>query len=188
MSDIAERIGLPQLYYAGCHGMQVRGPDLDEQAPPRHADAIAEVGRRLAEHFAGTAEVIVERKRYAVSVHVRRVLEPQRPDVTHVVRRMAAEVTGLVITPGDAMVEVRADAPFDKGTALQTLRRHWDAQRGCEHAMLFAGDDMTDEDGLRVLAGNPRDIGILVGRPPRSTHAAYVLEDVNDVAAWLAET
>lgn len=187
-SDIAARIGLPELYYAGCHGMQIRGPDLDDEAPREHADAIATVGARLAEHFADTDAVIVERKRYAVSVHVRRVPQAQREDVAQAVDRIVADVAGLLLTAGDAIVEVRADAPRDKGTAIETLRAHWDAQRGCAHALLYAGDDLTDEDALRVVAEDPRGIGVLVGRPSRSTYASYALEDVDDVAAWLGQT
>ena len=186
--DIAARVGLPQLYYAGCHGMQIRGPDLHDEAPHRHADAITTVGERLAEHFADTDAVIVERKRYAVSVHVRRVPPAQRQDIAQAVQHIAGDVAGLVLTAGDAIVEVRADAPRNKGTALQTLRTHWNAQRGRAHALVFAGDDLTDEDALAVVAEDPRGIGVLVGRPPRSTHASYALEDVDDVAAWLAET
>ena len=186
-ADVAERVGLPELYYAGCHGMELSGPDLELAVPREHAETIERAGATLVERFTGQGAVIVERKRYAVSVHVRRVPESERGAVRRAVQDAVADVRGLVLTAGDAIVEVRADAPRDKGTAVQTLRSHFDAQRGGSHGMVFVGDDLTDEDALRVVATDPRGVGVLVGRPDRTTHAAYALDDLDEVAAWLAE-
>jgi trehalose 6-phosphate phosphatase len=48
---------------------------------------------------------------------------------------------------------------------------------------IYLGDDETDEDAFRALAG--RGLGILVADEPRQTHATFVLRDVAAVEAFL---
>jgi trehalose-phosphatase len=48
---------------------------------------------------------------------------------------------------------------------------------------IYIGDDQTDEDAFRVLAG--RGIGIIVDPPARSTHATYALRDPLEVERFL---
>jgi trehalose 6-phosphate phosphatase len=48
---------------------------------------------------------------------------------------------------------------------------------------LFMGDDLTDEHAFEAAAALG-GAGVLVG-PPRDTAAAYRLDGVSEVAAWL---
>jgi trehalose 6-phosphate phosphatase len=64
----------------------------------------------------------------------------------------------------------------DKGEAVDILREQHDAD-----AVVFFGDDVTDEKAFRRLRGS--DIGIKVG--PGETHAAYRVETPDDVGTAL---
>jgi trehalose-phosphatase len=48
---------------------------------------------------------------------------------------------------------------------------------------LYIGDDVTDEDAFRAIAG--RGIGVLVAEEPRETAAAYWLRDPDEVRELL---
>lgn len=65
----------------------------------------------------------------------------------------------------------------DKGTALQVLR-----DRTAASALLFVGDDVTDEDGFAALTGD--DLGVKVG--PGDTAATQRVDDPEAVAELLA--
>jgi trehalose 6-phosphate phosphatase len=72
--------------------------------------------------------------------------------------------------------------PADKGSALERLRERFAAS-----AVLFIGDDVTDEDGFRVLG--PRDAGVLVGPPESAAGSAaeFRVASPAEVAALLRE-
>jgi trehalose 6-phosphate phosphatase len=77
----------------------------------------------------------------------------------------------------------------DKGTAITALR-----ERTAASAVLFVGDDVTDEDGFRVL--EPQDAGVLVahsevgraGDPddPGASAAEFRVDSPEEVAGLLA--
>ena len=64
-----------------------------------------------------------------------------------------------------------------KGTALDVLRKRTGAD-----AVLFAGDDVTDEKAFAVL--RPGDLGVKVG--PGETAAEYRVDDPEQMVALLA--
>ncbi len=67
----------------------------------------------------------------------------------------------------------------DKGTAVQALR----ARTGAA-AVLYAGDDVTDEDALAVLDAAAGDVGVKVG--PGATAAGHRVGSPEQVTAMLA--
>lgn len=82
---------------------------------------------------------------------------------------------GVHTTLGKAVVEM-AVVETSKGVALQQLRALTKVD-----AVLYAGDDVTDETAFAVLG--PDDVGIKVG--PGVTRAAYRLDRPDDVAELL---
>src|SRR5690606_22977108 len=74
-ADVAARVGLPGLTYAGSHGMDTGGPTTT----PRHEGAEAalaaldEAEATLRRVLRGVPGAIVERKRFGIAVHYRQV-------------------------------------------------------------------------------------------------------------------
>jgi trehalose 6-phosphate phosphatase len=91
---------------------------------------------------------------------------------------------GLKTSPGKKIIELKPNLSWDKGQALLWLLD----RLGLKEARvlpLYLGDDLTDEDALRVLAG--RGIGILVGDHGHPTSARFRLQDVEEVKQFLRE-
>lgn len=184
--DLRRLSGLgPPVHLVGSHGTEFANdvwssietpgsPPLEEY----RRQALADLAASIATAIPGVA---IEFKPRGVALHYRRVEPALQHAVTDRVERWVATV-GWSDTPtlrlGKLVVEIQA-AAGDKGTALSTLRDALDID-----AVLFIGDDLTDEDAFAALQA--RDIGIKVG--PGESRAAYRLDDVHEVSTLLDHT
>lgn len=187
--DAAALVGLPDLVYAGSHGFDIAGPPAAAGAPPLRlevGDGIPEriegAVERLRRELAGIDGVLVEPKRFTISVHFRLADERDLPRIERVVDETVAAVPGLRKAHGKMLFELRPDVDWDKGRALLWLLDALGLDRP-EVLPVYIGDDLTDEDAFRAIAG--RGIGILVGEEPRETAAEYRLRDPEEVRELL---
>lgn len=118
----------------------------------------------------------VEEKPTGVTFHFRGMDEGVRRAARDELIRGPAGRRGVHTRNGHDIIEM-AVIDTNKGTAIDTMR----AQVGAS-AVVFLGDDVTDEDGFRTLTGP--DIGIKVGDGP--TIARYRVADTDVVAQLLA--
>ena len=109
----------------------------------------------LQELVDGEPGVALEDKPAGVAVHVRNASADVGRRVLDAVRAGPAARAGVELTPGKAVLDL-AVVQVDKGMAVETLRAQLDAD-----AVLFAGDDVTDETAFRRL--RPGDVGVKVG-------------------------
>lgn len=144
--DAARLLGVPNAWVIGNHGFETKPPGAPSQ-PLRGAeefrDAVEEAAREASEVARKHAGVIVENKRWTLSVHYRLAREADVPAVVAAIHAIAAE-RGLRAMPGKRIVEVRPPLDVDKGVASVALLR----ERGFidDVSMICAGDDRTDED------------------------------------------
>jgi trehalose-phosphatase len=125
----------------------------------------------------------VEHKRYAVAVHYRNAAPEAARTVTAAVHDVGRS-SGLKVTSGRKVVELRPDVDWDKGKTLE-----WIAARvaGQEPLLpIFLGDDLTDEDGFDSVLHD--GVGIMVRHTEdgdRATAARYCLEDPQQVREFI---
>lgn len=118
--------------------------------------------------------VAVETKPVSVALHVRNA-DPADGEAALREARAAAGAWTAQLTEGKAVLEF-AVISTDKGEAVDILREQHDAS-----AVVFLGDDVTDEKAFRRLRG--ADVGIKVG--DGETLAGYRIESPDDVARAL---
>jgi trehalose 6-phosphate phosphatase len=121
--------------------------------------------------------LLVEEKPASIALHYRGA--PQHEETALALVGALAARTGLALQPGKMVVELRPPGA-DKGDAVRRLMAE-PAFAG--KRPVFVGDDLTDEHAF-TAAAEMGGAGILVG-PPRETAAAWRLDDVAAVAAWL---
>ncbi len=131
----------------------------------------------LHELVDGEPGVALERKPAGIAVHVRNAAPEVGARVLEAVRSGPAARPGIESTPGKAVLDL-AVLQVNKGLAVDTLR-----ERLGVDAVLFAGDDVTDETAFRRL--RPGDLGIKVG--DGETAAQYRVTGPEDVAYLLEE-
>jgi trehalose 6-phosphate phosphatase len=193
LADVSHRIGLPGIWYAGSHGFELTGPD---GAHHQNAEAAASIpvlagaAAELTERLGGIAGVMVEHKRFGVAVHYRNASRDRVGDVAAAVRG-AGRRTGLRVTTGREVIELRPDVDWDKGKTLRWvldyIRDNIHDNVHCNDAPgpllpIYLGDDITDEDAFDAVHDD--GIAILVRHGDdgdRATAAGYALDNPDRV-------
>jgi trehalose-phosphatase len=190
LKDIREKIDIPDVSYAGNHGLEWKmGSGKDEVNVPDHLMKALKTARAALEtippRFKGA---LIEDKRYTVAVHYRKV-DPER---TASLRKAVYDVLApfledgtLVITRGKKVLDVRPNVAWNKGDFALMATKYFQRTHGA-HLTIFIGDDETDEDAFRAL---PDGITIRVGES-KATAARYYVRtraDVDRFLTWLAE-
>jgi trehalose 6-phosphate phosphatase len=186
LRDLAARLGIAGVYYAGNHGLEIEGPGVHRI----HAEAVAAAGAlarvvaTLEQRFGGEPGVIVEDKGLTASVHYRLVDDPgEAARIRDGVHACSAREPRLRATDGKKVVEIRPDVDWHKGRALGFLRATLTADYPAAPTV-FIGDDRTDEDAFRELGDEGWSI-IVGDPPPADTAARAVLPDTRAVAEFL---
>lgn len=183
-ADVRSRVGLPGIACAGSHGFEVLGPgdrSHVHEGAERYLPALDEAESELKEALAGIDGCQVERKRFAVAIHFRRVAADRVEKVESVVADVAGRHDDLRRTGGKKVHELRPDLDWDKGSAVRWLLRELVAEESA--VPVYLGDDVTDEDAFVALGAD--GIAIAVGRERRPTRAAWSLADPREVARFL---
>jgi trehalose-phosphatase len=187
LEDLRPRIGLPGLYYAGNHGLEIEGPGVQEihrEAALARPEIMA-CADRVRQALETEVGAFVEDKGLTLSIHYRRVPDSAAEErVQRVVYDCCAESPGLHLTRGKKVLEVRPAVEWDKGRATRFLLEVLDANFITTHSALFIGDDRTDEDAFEAI--RDRGGGVVVApTPPRHTAAIAYLRSTDEVALFL---
>ena len=170
-SELQPLLGLAQpVEIWGSHGWERVWPDGRYDVADLPPDAL----RGLAEADCGDEEITalggeLEQKPGCLAVHWRG-RAPQQIDAirSQVLENWAllARESGLELHEFDGGLELRVPGRH-KGLAVDIVLNECNA--GPETAIAYLGDDLTDEDAFRVLAG--RGLRVLVRREPRPSAA-----------------
>jgi trehalose 6-phosphate phosphatase len=189
---VQQLMGVDNLMVAGSHGFDIWSPQegtIAHTAATGFEDLVSEVRDRLRAEAESIPGVLVEPKRASVAVHYRLADPAHRANVTAVVHGLLEEYSGrLKLTPGKMVYELQPKIDWHKGKAVLHLLRMLDLDAD-DVVPLYLGDDITDEDAFRALAG--RGVGIIVGHPDdpevanRPTAADFVLESTIAVEHFL---
>lgn len=184
LADVRERAGIPDIAYAGNHGMEIEGAGLHRIHPEAAAarpelEAVAAIIEPALEGIDGT---FLEDKGLTLSIHYR--LAPgHAEEVREIVLEAAGGRAGLAVTEGKMVIEVRPRVEWHKGRAVLFLLDQMRPPR--DAPVLYLGDDRTDEDAFRALQGwGSASEGILIAEDPSAESAASsYLRDPAEVGA-----
>jgi len=183
--DVMQRVGVEGLFYAGSHGFDIRRSDgavLEGGRGDPYLPSLDAAEAELTESLVAIPGAQVERTRFTVTVHYRRVAEADVGRVDSAVAATASRHPDLRRTGGKKVFNLRPNLHWDKGSAVRSLLE----ALGSGHLPLYLGDDLTDEDAFEVLGELGGGIGIVVrGETDRPTAATYALRDTGEVAAFL---
>lgn len=172
LKNLQEMLPVPGLYLSACHGAIIQQPGAPPQflaapAALEQLDHLTDEGRRL---IAGRTGFQIERKEMSVALHYR-LADPDEVDAVLdafvELRDQYCPDLECDLLAGRKVLEVRPKGA-SKGTAVKTLLAD------CPDALpVYIGDDLTDEDGFRTLAG--RGLTILAADARRATLARHRL-------------
>lgn len=176
--DVKSLVGLNEIYYAGSHGFDIKGPDLEYEHGQEFLPVLEEAEKYLKQKTKTVKGSLVERKKFSIAVHFRQVKEADFSKVNQAVQEADKKYSKLRLSSGKKVFELRPQIDWDKGKALLWLLKKMGLDN--PHVLpLYIGDDTTDEDAFRVLFS--RGLGIVVGEDSRLTSARFRLKDPNEV-------
>jgi len=161
----------PTVHLVGSHGAEFEAgftQDVDEALLQRVIGELNDIAE-------GRPGVTVETKPASAALHVRNA-SPADAEAALEAARGAATAWDVHATAGKAVLEF-AVVSTDKGHAVDVLRDQIGAT-----AVLFLGDDVTDEKAFRRMRDG--DVGVKVG--PGDTAAVFRVDAPDDVADALA--
>ncbi|RIA47622.1 trehalose-phosphatase [Dichotomicrobium thermohalophilum] len=182
LSDARQMVDI-DLIYAASHGFELKFPDEPAQAyEPAEAyrEAISDTADSAEEGASDIEGVMIERKPFSTAVHFRKAAPEDMPKVSKLVAELQEQHPGLRVLQGKKVSEFQPRIDWDKGRAVALLAERLEVPL---EGVLYIGDDVTDEDAFRAIAG--KGIGILVNETDRETAAQYRLDDPDEVRVFL---
>ncbi|KAL0396587.1 UNVERIFIED_CONTAM: putative trehalose-phosphate phosphatase J [Sesamum calycinum] len=189
-------VRLAELYYAGSHGMDIKGPSKGSkykkgaeavlfQPASEYLPMIDEVYKALLEVTKDTPGAKVENNKFCLSVHFRCVDEKKWTELAKQVGSVLEGYPNLRLTQGRKVLEIRPTIKWDKGKALEFLLESLGYANCTDVFPVYIGDDRTDEDAFKVLRERGQGFGILVSKTPKDTNASYSLQEPSEVMVFL---
>lgn len=174
LESLDARLAPMRFAASGSHGLERRGVDGATHVVDG-GDAMA-AAIEVVEAFGAAHGLLVERKPAGAAIHYR-----GRPDMAAQCRaavEAAAAGRDCRIVHGNMIAEFSA-AVATKGTAVEAFMTETPFR---DRMPVFAGDDVTDEDGFRAVA-RLGGVGIKVGAG--ETAASHRVADIEAFLNWM---
>ncbi|XP_033145385.1 probable trehalose-phosphate phosphatase E isoform X3 [Brassica rapa] len=155
-------VKLTELYYAGSHGMDIKGPEQNSKYKKKTQSLLCQPATEFLP-----------------------VISEKWSDLAHLVRSVLKNYPKLMLTQGRKVLEIRPIIKWDKGKALEFLLESL-GYENCTHVFpIYIGDDRTDEDAFKILRDKRQGLGILVSKYAKETNASYSLQEPDEVMDFL---
>jgi trehalose-phosphatase len=185
LKDVQSMVGIDNIFYAGSHGFDIAGPkgkEAELQQGKEFLPALDEAEEKLKENLDRIQGALLERKKFSIAVHFRKVKEEEADRVEEVVDEVLGQLPRLRKSYGKKVYELQPKIDWHKGKALLWVLDELNLNRP-DVLPFYIGDDTTDEDAFKVI--KDRGIGIVVMEKPRPTQARYSLKNPEEVGEFL---
>jgi trehalose 6-phosphate phosphatase len=184
VAELAALVGAGGLWLVGLHGLEIAGPGelprprLDVAACSAALEPLRAAAAALAERFEG---VRVEDKGSTLALHTRLAARPDATLAGAAFREAAATLPGFEVMAGKEVLEARP-AGVHKGGAVRELLAVQP-----NSAVLYVGDDVTDEDAFRELAAELFPVTVQVGGSGKTAarYRLFAQREVADLLSWV---
>ncbi|MCJ0699702.1 trehalose-phosphatase [Frigoribacterium faeni] len=166
-----------EVLLVGSHGIELRMDGHETSLTPDEVAARARLSEAVHAAAAGHEGVFVEEKPAGLALHTRLADDETTVTVLAEARRTVGALDGIHARTGKNVLEY-AVRSTGKNDGIDRLRDIVGAT-----GVLYAGDDVTDEDGFAALGDG--DLAVKVG--PGESRAGHRVADPQAVARLLAE-
>jgi trehalose 6-phosphate synthase/phosphatase len=188
LADVTKMVDHEGLIFAGNHGLEIDGNDFPHFV---HEDLVHY--RKRAEELARSLSRLevdgawTEAKGPTLTYHYRAVPAQNREALIRDARSIINEA-GYQARDAHHAVEARPPIGWDKGRAVLHILRTLYSPAWSEHVrVIYVGDDHTDEDAFRFLAGLAMTFRVgSADTPTAATRRLPNVEAVRTLLEWLA--
>ncbi len=185
MKDLPPLFSAPGIFYAGNHGLEIKGPGISfvHTAAHKCRSMLAKYHGLLERSLKPFSGVCVENKGLSLSVHYRACRSRSRVEKAHRLFLKTfqdhAMFRGYRLGTGKKVWEMKPDVPWHKGEAVKYMAKKIDPRA----VIIYIGDDMTDEDAFPAVGKG--GLAVKVGRGLDKTKARYFLRNPGEVFRFL---
>nr|APD15513.1 trehalose-6-phosphate synthase [Ostrinia furnacalis] len=155
VDNVKNMVGIEGITYAGNHGLEILHPDGSKfvhPMPMECQDKVVELLKSLQEQVCRDG-AWVENKGALLTFHFRETPLPKRAALEAKARELIAAAC-FTPAPAHCALEARPPVEWDKGRASIYILRTAFGLDWCERIrVIYAGDDVTDEDAMLALKG-----------------------------------
>ncbi|XP_049314526.1 uncharacterized protein LOC105228751 [Bactrocera dorsalis] len=192
LRDVQSCLGIQGITYAGNHGLEIESGDgtrhdyaLPAELQTRYTTIVKELTEKLENNGAW-----VEDKKVSLTFHYRHVPADSAEHYRQAAKAII-ESHGFRANQAHMAVEAKPPVNWNKGeAALLILKNQFGDDWAKNIKVIFAGDDNTDEDAMRLLQGS--GISFRVSTDPNiQTYADFRLASqgvVEDLLTWISIT
>lgn len=183
LSNIRRLVRLRGLFLIANHGLETRVDNKTWVHPRarRISPVLDKTFVSLKKKLNAILGVFIEHKQYSLTVHYRNVPAMHIPMLKRGVKdSLSPSLRFLRTTGGKKVFEIRPSFSWGKGRAVSRVLRLMRFRR--KPAIIYIGDDTTDEDAFRVLKKDA--VTIRVGLS-RNTKAKYFVHNIFEVERLL---
>ncbi|XP_020806419.1 uncharacterized protein LOC110182675 isoform X1 [Drosophila serrata] len=162
LKDVQKQVNIEGITYAGNHGLEIEYPDgsrhdyeLPTEIQKNYTNMVKELKEKVEKNGAW-----VEDKRVSLTYHYRDT-PVELKDEQKVLAAEICKKYGFRPNQAHEAIEAKPPVNWNKGeAALYILKQKFGENWAQEVSVVFAGDDTTDEDAMRVLRGLGRSFRI----------------------------
>ncbi|MEA3488759.1 MAG: trehalose-phosphatase [Candidatus Omnitrophota bacterium] len=191
LREIKKLVGVKGIIYIGNHGFETEGPNAGYAVPVamETKKIMGTLTRKLKAALRPFDGVIVEDKRFTVSVHYRMAGKDRMDRIERIFKDITRPFRAgreIRVTTGKKVWEVRPPVKWDKGKIVLSLLRQ--KESGTKEKMIpfYIGDDTTDEDAFLALKDKGYTVKIS-GSGREKSQAKYYLKNVGEVEKILKD-
>src|SRR5690606_20815563 len=120
LADVRARVGMENLIYAGSHGFDIAGPNglaMIHERAEEFLPILDAAENELARELSGIEGAQIERKKFTIAIHYRRVSPKAREQVKQAVDRVGNRHPNLRQGIGKMVLELQPKIDRPKGKA-----------------------------------------------------------------------
>ncbi len=134
LADVRRRVGLPNVVYAGNHGLEIEGPGLRfvEVTAQAGQDELQGLCRRVSRRLAGIPGAYVEYKGLTATVHFRRTPGGEAGRVSKAVwEAVRGDNAPFVLAKGSKSIEIRPVSDWNRAPRRAGSAQSWAQTTPC---------------------------------------------------------
>ncbi|XP_046447216.1 alpha,alpha-trehalose-phosphate synthase [UDP-forming]-like [Daphnia pulex] len=155
VASVKSMVGIENITYAGNHGLEIVHPDgtkFTHPMPSEFEDKVSQLMEKLQDEVCSYG-AWVENKGVLLTYHYREAPEDVRDDLVERARFLI-KAYGFNCFPALCALEAKPPVEWDKGrAAIYILRTAFGVDWSERIRIVFAGDDVGDEDAIVALKG-----------------------------------
>jgi trehalose-phosphatase len=185
--DIKSKVGLPNLIYAGNHGLewQIGKNKKNIKISAEQIKSLSAVKKEFQIITSKFKSLLLEDKSLTLSLHYRLLDSKDRSKFLNEVSKITSSIKKeniFSVTRSKKTIEIRPSVAWDKGIFANFLVKYLESKNHYSLLAFYVGDAQTDEDAFRALQ---KGITVRMGKKQQSlAHYFIKTNEIDKFLSW----